>query len=358
MGCLVLVGLGVVLLDVADYGKTGTLFGLLLSVAPAPLFVAVVLAADRLETEPPRLLALTFLWGASVAVLLATVVNTLGGQLVGGMFGRTAGDTFLTTVSAPVVEECLKGAAIWAVFRWKRDEFNGVVDGIVYAGMVGLGFGVAENVQYYARALVDGQAALALVIRGVFSPFAHPLFSSMVGVGLAVATVTRSRRRRRAAPLLGLLGAVLLHSLWNSMFLFGQTGALVVYLLVFLPLLGAMVMLAKRGTRHEGTLIRSHLQPEVAGGALTDSELEALATQAGRREAVRAASRAGGREAGRLCRDLHRQLSELAFLRYCEQESPEGDRAEQEQKFMTAVNQLHADLDRLCGQTAPEQPGG
>jgi RsiW-degrading membrane proteinase PrsW (M82 family) len=35
------------------------------------------------------------------------------------------------------------------LFLWKKDEFDGIIDGIVYAGMVGLGFAMTENILYY-----------------------------------------------------------------------------------------------------------------------------------------------------------------------------------------------------------------
>ena len=37
-------------------------------------------------------------------------------------------------------------------FFWKKDEFDGVVDGIVYASMAGLGFAMTENILYYGNA--------------------------------------------------------------------------------------------------------------------------------------------------------------------------------------------------------------
>ena len=38
-----------------------------------------------------------------------------------------------------------------------------------------------------------GEATALFVVRGVFSPFAHPLFTAFIGIGVGVAVVTRSR---------------------------------------------------------------------------------------------------------------------------------------------------------------------
>ncbi|MBK8313597.1 MAG: PrsW family intramembrane metalloprotease [Acidobacteria bacterium] len=37
-----------------------------------------------------------------------------------------------------------------------RRDFDSVVDGIVYAGVVALGFAAMENVEYYGRSFADG----------------------------------------------------------------------------------------------------------------------------------------------------------------------------------------------------------
>ena len=35
---------------------------------------------------------------------------------------------------------------------WRRNELDGILDGIVYAGMVGIGFAFIENILYLAAA--------------------------------------------------------------------------------------------------------------------------------------------------------------------------------------------------------------
>jgi RsiW-degrading membrane proteinase PrsW (M82 family) len=45
---------------------------------------------------------------------------------------------------------------LYAVYRWRRFAFDGVLDGLVYAGMVGLGFAFTENILYYSRAALEG----------------------------------------------------------------------------------------------------------------------------------------------------------------------------------------------------------
>ena len=58
---------------------------------------------------------------------------------------------------APWIEEAAKGAAVLLVLLFRRREFDGVVDGIVLAGLSGVGFAFTENVLYFGRAFLAGQ---------------------------------------------------------------------------------------------------------------------------------------------------------------------------------------------------------
>ena len=68
---------------------------------------------------------------------------------------EATGEAFGAVISAPLVEESAKAIILLIFFFAKRDEFDGVVDGIVYAAMVGLGFAMTENIQYYGRAAFE-----------------------------------------------------------------------------------------------------------------------------------------------------------------------------------------------------------
>ena len=68
------------------------------------------------------------------------------------------GEFVARVVSAPFVEEAMKGLAVLYVFRRRREHLDGVTDGIVYALFVGLGFAVVENIQYYVAAIEEGGA--------------------------------------------------------------------------------------------------------------------------------------------------------------------------------------------------------
>jgi protein-S-isoprenylcysteine O-methyltransferase Ste14 len=213
-----------------------------------------------------------------------------------------------------VVEEALKGAAVLVLYWRHRAELSGIIDGLVYSAMVGLGFAVTENVTYYLEALAGGEEAFAATVvgRGVLSPFAHPLFTAMFGMGLAVAA--ESARWRLAPPVLGFADAVGLHALWNGASLAGGAFVLV-YLVVFVPVFAAVVVTAIRATRREERLLRRHLAEEIDTGRLTGDEVDKL-TSLRRRRAAERESAAGGGEAKHVRRSFHHAATQLAFTRH------------------------------------------
>ena len=141
----------------------------------------------------------------------------------GGRNARTGKSRSTTAIVAPVTEEATKGLFVLLLLWFRRRELDGVLDGLVYAGLVGVGFAFVENILYLADAY-DGAAgaggvgavAGTLVVRCLFSPFAHPLFTAFTGIGIGIAVGARGgvdpggHRGRRAhvhgpghAPVLG-----------------------------------------------------------------------------------------------------------------------------------------------------------
>ena len=309
-----LLGLGLItaaVLALTAAGIGGRVFAVAAVVAmlPLPLYVGVVLWLDRFEPEPRHMLAIAFLWGASVAVVVSGIVN--------GLIDVAVGQNWTAMAGAPVVEEALKAAILVRFYLARRDEFDGVVDGVIYSAMVGLGFAFAENVDYYGRALQHGgTAGLAVIftLRGMVAPFSHPLFTGLTGLGLGVARQSSSRGVRVVAPAAGFVGAVALHALWNA----GAAAGLfffVVYGLIMIPALAVLLAIVAVSLKFEGRVIQAQLAPEAATGLLTSAEYASLCSVRGRMHASAAAFREGGVSAWRERHAFHRAASELAFLR-------------------------------------------
>jgi RsiW-degrading membrane proteinase PrsW (M82 family) len=313
---MALAGFATLLAVGAETGGVAFGTGLVMAVLPLPVYLGVSLWIDRFEPEPKSLVLFTFFWGATIAVLVALVLNTAGQVVVGEALGGGAAEIYGGSISAPVVEECAKAAALLIVYHRRKAEFNGVVDGIVYAILVGLGFATSENVLYYSRgAFEEGVpgAIATFVLRGVLSPFAHPLFTAMFGIGLGLASRSRRRSTRTLAPLAGLALAIALHALWNTAAAAGL--ALTVYVFLFAPLFFGLLALVVLARSREGQLVRRQLQPELSAGWLTPGELEMLASVRARRRALSQVGATRGRPARRSLRSAQEAATELAFHR-------------------------------------------
>jgi RsiW-degrading membrane proteinase PrsW (M82 family) len=303
---------------VASDAPDAIVVGVVLAAVPVGPVVAAYLWLDRYEPEPPSLLGLAFGWGALVATAAALVLQGAD-HLVGASQGWSG--AFL----APLSEELTKGLFVVLLLWFRRHEIDGVLDGLVYAGLVGVGFAFTENILYLASAYVGdaqlgtsggiGAATGLFVVRGVFSVFAHPLFTSCIGIGVGFAVTTRRPALRVLAPVLGFALAVGLHAAWNSSAFFdnGQW-FLATYLVAMVPAFLLLVGFAVWARREEARVLTRSLTDAARRGFLGEAEVPWLVRLPARRAARQQARRVGGREAERLTRAYQQEAIELAFL--------------------------------------------
>jgi RsiW-degrading membrane proteinase PrsW (M82 family) len=291
----------------------------LFALIPVGPLVAAYLWLDRYEPEPRVLLALALAWGACVATFMALVAQEVGTVIL------SVSDQESATVIAPITEEFTKGLFLVLLLIWRRHELDGVLDGIVYAGMVGIGFAFTENILYLAVAWngSDGQPGgfvgltSTFVVRCLASPFAHPLFTACIGVGIGLAINSRGLAGRLGFPVLGYVLAVLCHAAWNSSALLaGGSGFIAAYVIVMLPAFFLAVGLALwiRG-REEGVL--AHALDDAARRGFLPTEHIPYVVDLGRRRAWRQHARiAGGPVAARAVRDYQQAAIELGYLHH------------------------------------------
>ncbi len=292
--------------------------GAALGFVPATLATAVVLACylwlDRWEPEPPRLLVMAFLWGSSVAVVLAVALEKLIENVVAA--GRQQTSFFTVAVGAPVIEEATKGLFLLLMMTGRRrNELNTLTDCLVYAGFTAAGFAWLENIFYIAGAETPAASVAIAGLRLVLGPFAHPLFTTMFAVGVYFALHQRGTLGKIACLLAGYLAAVLLHGLWNGSALLGAGTYLGVYVLWMMPVFGLSVVLAVASRRREQRIVAAKLPGMVAAGLITPAEAAWLGSLPARKLAVRSALRVGGKPAGSAVKTLAYRVVELAYVR-------------------------------------------
>ncbi|MFF7602681.1 PrsW family intramembrane metalloprotease [Streptomyces mirabilis] len=326
---LALSGLVILALVRQQTGTEGFLVGLGLAVLPVPLLVAAFRWLDRVEPGPWRNLLFAFAWGACAAALIAIVANSFATRWIAtATADPSSADTLGATVIAPIVEESAKAAAVLLVFLFRRRDFTGIVDGVVIAGVTATGFAFTENILYLGTAFgtdqLNGDHGLASVtaatffVRVVMSPFAHPLFTVLTGIGFGTAALSAERQhvRRVLLPLAGLLLAMGMHSMWNGSSNFGEYGFYAVYGAFMVPAFGLLTFLVIWTRQRELKTVRTELPAYAAAGWLTPPEPYALGSMRARRLARDYAAHHFGRAAARSVAQYEAYATSLAFLRH------------------------------------------
>jgi protease PrsW len=247
-------------------------FGILQTV----VYLLFIRAIDLYEREPLRYVVPVFVWGFTVAVAASLVFNTIFAFTLSTVVSRRATDFLTAVVGAPIIEECSKGLALLLIFfvayvarrRTGLVEFAGVMDGIVYGSAVGFGFAIAEDILYGMQ-----YGAETFVVRRIFGGFAHAAFTSLTGIGIGLIPFVHNKILKPVPPLLGLLGAILLHATFNfTATLFGPLAYVVLFFVLLGYLLTIILWLA-----FERRTIRGELRNEV-GATITSEEYIILPT--------------------------------------------------------------------------------
>ncbi|MHA7278544.1 PrsW family intramembrane metalloprotease [Arthrobacter sp. MDT2-2] len=306
--------LNVLLVIVAALVVAGVLLLLSLSLGPSAFVLCGILALvplgicllglrwiDRWDPEPRGALLFAFLWGAGASVVVSLLLGTYVVELLGTALETTSPEVIGPVLQAPLVEEFAKGLGVLILVYTRRSHFDGPVDGIVYAGTVAAGFAFTENILYFGSAVRESGTAGALVgvfiLRGLFSPFAHVMFTSLLGFVLGFA-LSRGGGNARilTAFVLGLIPAIAGHMLWNGGTLVLFHDFFLFYLVVQVPLFIVAVISVVALRRSERRLTEARLGDYARAGWFTPEEVRMLATRPGRSRALAWAQSIGAKQ--------------------------------------------------------------
>jgi len=315
----VLGGIGISFSAGNPYGAGLSVF---YAIFPLPALWLAYWWLDRYEPEPPRYKYAAFIWGSVVAVTIALSLQLA----IQSTFHLS--DETMASIVAPATEEPAKCLFLLLTFVRMRRVIDGFIDGLVYAGLVGIGFACVENVGYYAASYLGSAdmklagaagATATFIVRGVFSPFAHPAFTSAFGIALGLAVGPFARRNflfRALVVLLGFCVSMGLHGLWNSSLAFGGgQGFVLTYLALGVALLCLAIFAIVVRHRQVRTLERSLLAISSRGWIHPD-EIPFLSRFTYRKAARLFARQHYGRVAGKLVRRYQRLATEVAFLHH------------------------------------------
>ena len=256
------------------------------------LFWWFLVHIDRYASLPGRLLVAAFAWGGFAAAgAMASFANSPLLNIFGKSFGTGWALDWGNAVAAPLTEELAKGAGILLLLALGRHVIRTAFDGLVVGAFCGLGFQILEDIQYAltsaARQFGADQIPNALEtiwLRLETGIVSHVIYSAVFGAGLIWFLGTPTEPRQRGRGLLTMLAAMVLHGLWNATNgVLGTLGinstltSIAYRVLIGALMIATVVAVYRRVVPREREFVRAVLAPEVASGALTGDELDALA---------------------------------------------------------------------------------
>jgi len=261
-----------------------TIIGFILSLAAAVIptffYALAFYLADRYEREPVWMGIVAFLWGAIPAVVTSLFGEIIIGIPFVGDPGSLTAAIVESVLVAPFVEEIAKGIALFAIYKFMRNEFDGVLDGLTYGALIGFGFAMTENFLYFIGAFNEGgfvDLTVLIFLRAVIFGLNHALYTGLFGIGLGLARHAKTEKAARFWMIAGFVAAIGSHALHNLGATISSVNGLGIVLSIGLAiggaaLVGVVVLLT---WRQERLWLRDELQNEV-GVLLSQAEYSSL----------------------------------------------------------------------------------
>ncbi len=257
----------------------------LLALPTALAYIALFVWLDRYRPQRPLVWLLTFGWGAAASTWFSIHINTWMGQQMATTDADADMGSRAAIFSAPFSEEATKATVLFLLLILLRREIVSRLGVVMLSGLSAVGFAFTENIIYYGRVIsyalndisvADPEAAIREIVlmRGVYTSFGHPLFTMLTATGLVVGIAARSRIVRIVAPLGGFLLSVAGHMLFNGLASTRPTDSLRVHWIMALILVGLILVSLVVSVAQQARLIRHRLSDYVAGGWLSQRDVE------------------------------------------------------------------------------------
>jgi RsiW-degrading membrane proteinase PrsW (M82 family) len=317
------IALGLFLFGVNLLNADLNFFGVLICLPTTGFALFLLRRVDYNEREPWRLVLVAAGWGAVVATTLALVFESLWSFTIDRGLIPGPGEAVSTAFNAALFEEIPKGLAVVLLYLVMRDEFDDVVDGIVYGAAVGLGFNFMETVVYMS---IGGMPQW--FFRQWFGLYlGHATYTALIGAGVGVARQLRGVGRKVLAIASGFSVAIAAHFAWDAWlwyFPHPNDPALFLlsiplqYLAMSGPFFLAVLALLVLGLRAEGRALAAQFAAEAAlpDGAILPAEVPVLASVGRRIEARFRMLRLRGLRGYFWLRRLQRAQIDLAMERW------------------------------------------
>ena len=258
----------------------GLVFSVLVTLIPSLIAMAILWWLDRYEKEPLWLLGIAFFWGAVPTIALSLLAQLLIDAPLMDLLGQSSLYPLASlSLVAPLTEETFKALILLAIFWVYRQEFDSVMDGILYGALIGFGFSIVETFFYLIGSLMEGGWAewgLVVALRVGLYNLNHSLFAACTGLGFGLARNRRAAWQRWVYPFLGWLFAVLLHGIHNAGSALaestGGASVLISTAVDWIGVLGMLVLIVYAVSREKRWF--EELRAEVENGVITADEAQ------------------------------------------------------------------------------------
>lgn len=201
------------------------IISLLGGLIPAFLWLWFWLREDDKKPEPRGLLVLTFIIGMVSVFIVLPVERFLGSFIE---------NPKMLTIVWSATEEIVKFIAIYFI-ALKSSDADEPVDFAIYMMTGALGFAALENALFLIDPVTLGNATVSLLtgnFRFLGAMLLHTVASGIVGIALGLAFY-QSRLIRKTFLVIGLLGAITLHSIFNFLIINSDKGLFSVFSLLW-----------------------------------------------------------------------------------------------------------------------------
>ena len=209
------------------------------------VFVAFLYDHQHLSRLTQETIAASFIVGGVLGVLGASILETL---LVPVPSNPTQGLSLGSALLVGLIEEGCKILAVMLLAR--KMKHTSEMDGLLLGGAVGMGFAALESTGYAFSTFllshgVIGASIATTIVRGLFAPFGHGIWTALLGAALFRASGPR-HFRITIPVILTYLFVSALHGFWDgspsSVFFVIPPGIPVSAITLVLGIIGVVVL--------------------------------------------------------------------------------------------------------------------
>ena len=189
---------------------------------PPIIYSVWIRNTEKYNRERWRSIFLCFLWGATVSVVAAIILEyILNFSLTPSISDKDYLNLIAIVIIAPFVEEFSKPLALR--IKLIRREISEPEDGLIYGAVAGLGFSATENLLYGWSFMTEGLLFFIVLIsiRSIGACLLHASATAWTGYGYGK-TIIKKTSIIRVLPYF--LLAIFLHATYNSLLTFDMFG--------------------------------------------------------------------------------------------------------------------------------------